>query len=80
MVGSAERQRRYCTINFTRLPNIFKKRVRPKLILYLIRNNIVYVSMLYSQLSLRRTPLGPVLSVRLIKSQIKGIKKGRDQL
>ena len=40
---------------------------------------------IYSQLFLRRTPLGPVLSVhlrdvRLIKSQIKGVKKGRDQL
>ena len=34
----------------------------------------------YSQLSLRRTPLGPALSVRLIESQIKGVKKGRDQL
>ena len=34
----------------------------------------------YSQLSLRRTPLGPALSVRLIESQIKGISKGRDQL
>ena len=33
-----------------------------------------------SQLSLRRTPLGPALSVRLIESQIKGIKKGKDQL
>ena len=29
----------------------------------------------YSQLSLRRTPLGPAPSVRLIKSQIKGVKK-----
>ena len=40
---------------------------------------------IYSQLFLRRTPLGPVLSVhlrdvRLIKKQIKGVKKGRDQL
>ena len=34
----------------------------------------------YSQLSLRRTPLGPALSVRLIQSQIKGVKKDRDQL
>ena len=34
----------------------------------------------YSQLSLRRTPLGPALSVRLIESQIKEVKKGRDQL
>ena len=39
----------------------------------------------YSQVSLRRTPLGPALSVRLrgvrlIESQIKGVKKGRDQL
>ena len=29
----------------------------------------------YSQLSLRRTPLGPALSVRLIESQIKGVRK-----
>ena len=41
---------------------------------------------LYSQLPLRRTPLGPAVSVclkrdvRLIESQIKGVKKGRDQL
>ena len=39
----------------------------------------------YSQLCLRQTPLGPALSVRsrgvrLIESQIKGVKKGRDQL
>ena len=41
----------------------------------------------YSQLSLRRTPLGPVLSVlfslgdvHLTESQIKGVKEGRDQL
>ena len=34
----------------------------------------------YSQLSRRRTPLGPALSVRLIESQIKGVKKDRDQL
>ena len=34
---------------------------------------------LYSQLSLSRTPLGPVVSVRLIESQINGITKGRDQ-
>ena len=34
----------------------------------------------YSQLSLRRTHLGSALSVRLIESQIKGVKKGRDQL
>ena len=33
----------------------------------------------YGQLSPRRTPLGPALSVRLIESQIKGVKKGRDQ-
>ena len=32
----------------------------------------------YSQLSLRRTPLGPVLCVRL-ESQIRGVKKSRDQ-
>ena len=44
MVGSAERQG-YCTINLTRLPNIFKKRVRSELFLYLIRNNIIDVSM-----------------------------------
>ena len=37
-------------------------------------------SCLYSQLSPRRTPLGPALSVRLIESQINGVKKGRDQL
>ena len=36
--------------------------------------------MRYSQLSLRRTLLGPALSVRLIESQIKGVKKDRDQL
>ena len=42
--------------------------------------------LVYSQLSLRRTPLGAALSVRLrevsvrIESQIKGVKKGRDQL
>lgn len=42
---------------------------------------------MYSQLSLRRTPLGPVLTVfprlgdvRLKESQIKGVKEGRDQL
>ena len=35
---------------------------------------------LYSQLSLRRTALGPAPSVRLIESQIKGVKKGRDKL
>ena len=29
---------------------------------------------------LRRTFLGPALSVRLIENQIKGVKKGRDQL
>ena len=34
----------------------------------------------YSQLSLRRTPLGPALAVRLIESQIEGAQKGRDQL
>ena len=34
----------------------------------------------YSQLSLRQTPLGPALSVCLIESQIKGVKKDRDQL
>ena len=39
----------------------------------------------YSQLSLRRTPLGLALSVclrdvRLIESQIEGVEKGRDQL
>ena len=34
----------------------------------------------YSQLSLRRTPLGPALSVHLIESQIKGVKNGRYQL
>ena len=34
----------------------------------------------YSQLCLRRTPLGPALSVRLIENQIKGVKKGRDQI
>ena len=38
----------------------------------------------YSQLILRRTPLGPAVSVHLremsILSQIKGVKKGRDQL
>ena len=33
-----------------------------------------------SQLSLRRTPLGPVLCVRLIESQIRGVKKSREQL
>ena len=33
-----------------------------------------------SQLSLRRTPLVPTPSVRLRESQIKGVKKGRDQL
>ena len=38
----------------------------------------IYV--VYSQLSLRRTPLGPALDVRLIDSQIKGVKKGMDQL
>ena len=37
-------------------------------------------STVYSQLSLRQTPLGPALSVHLIESQIKGVKKGRDQL
>ena len=31
--------------------------------------------MQYSQLSLRRTPLGPALSVRLIESHIEGVKK-----
>ena len=36
--------------------------------------------LVYSQLSLRRTPLEPALAVRLIESQIKGVKKGRDQL
>ena len=36
--------------------------------------------LVYSQLSLRRTPLEPGLAVRLIESQIKGVKKGRDQL
>ena len=35
---------------------------------------------LYSQLSLRRTPLGPVQCVRLIESQIRGVKRSRDQL
>ena len=40
------------------------------------------VFMLYSQLPLRRTPLGPAVSVcfkrdvRLIESQIKGVKNG----
>ena len=34
----------------------------------------------YSQISLRRTPLGPALSVRLMESQIKGVKKVRDQI
>ena len=34
----------------------------------------------YSRLSLRRTPLGPALSVRLTENQIKGVKKGNDQL
>ena len=29
---------------------------------------------------IRWTPLGPALSVRLIESQIKGVKKGGDQL
>ena len=42
----------------------------------------VIVFMLYSQLPLRRTPLGPAVSVclkrdvRLIESQIKGVKNG----
>ena len=46
------------------------------------RNLAVKISsnMVYSQLSLRRTPLGPALAVRLIESQIEGAKKGRDQL
>ena len=34
----------------------------------------------YSQLFLRRTPLGPALAVRLKESQIEGAKKGRDHL
>ena len=38
----------------------------------------IYVA--YSQLSLRRPLLGPALDVRLIQSQIKGVKKGMDQL
>ena len=33
----------------------------------------------YSQLFLRRTPLGPALAVRLIEIQIEGVNKGRDQ-
>ena len=33
----------------------------------------------YSQLSLRQTPLGPVLCVRLIESEIRRVKKSRDQ-
>ena len=32
---------------------------------------------MYSQLFLRRTPLGPALAVRLVESQIEGAKKGR---
>ena len=49
-------------------------------------NKVCEIVKWYSQLSLRRTPLGPALSVRLlrgvrlIESQIKGVKKGRDQL
>ena len=37
---------------------------------------------LYNQLSLRRTPLGPALAVRLREMSvlIEGAKKGRDQL
>ena len=34
----------------------------------------------YSQLFLRRTPWGPAVCVRLTESQIKDVKKGRDQL
>ena len=33
----------------------------------------------HSQLSLRRTPLGPAISVCLGESHIKGVKKERDQ-
>ena len=42
---------------------------------FLEKNPVQYM---FSQLSLRRTPLGPALAVRLIESQIEGAK--RDQL
>ena len=44
------------------------------------RGNQLDTKVIYSQLSIRRTLLGPALSVRLTESQIKGVKKGRDQL
>ena len=47
---------------------------------YKVSIHLYYNAFYYSQLSPRRTPLGPALSVRLIESQIKGINKGRDQL
>ena len=41
---------------------------------------INHIMQIESTLSLRRTPLGPAPSVRLRENQIKGVKKGRDQL
>ena len=34
---------------------------------------------IYSQLVLQRKPLGPALNVRLIESEIKGVKECRDR-
>ena len=42
---------------------------------YKVSIHLYYNAFYYSQLSQRRTPLGPALTVRLIESQIKGINR-----